>query len=141
MHFRGDRMSHQSIERDLQNVARRFRWRTLLRNLTGVWLLGLGVGWMLLLYSRAVGEPWPSMELALAVLASAALAVLMAFVQRFDLHEVARQVERHYPELETRLLAAYEREQRLDPHGRGYLETKVIEQAQLPARLYQRWAL
>jgi hypothetical protein len=132
-------MSNQSIEHDLRNVARRFRWRTMLRNLTGVWLLGLGVGWALLLYSLAVGEPWPASELAVAVAASAALAVVMAFVHHVDLHDVARQVEQHYPELETRLLAAYEREQRLDPQGRGYLETKVIEQALLHARLYQRW--
>ncbi|HEX3869626.1 MAG TPA: hypothetical protein VHV77_04235, partial [Pirellulales bacterium] len=131
--------TRSSIDGHLQQIARRLRWRSLLRDLTLVWLLGAIAGWLALWYSGVTGQPWPGETLALVTIAAAAIVVAVTATRRIDLHRIAHAVERCYPDLQTRLLAAVEQQRRLAPDERGYLSQAVIEQAELHGRWNDQW--
>lgn len=122
-------MSYIPIERELQDVAGRFRRLSLWRNLAIVWIVALVAVWVL---PRGI---------ALAgTLGLAAAVVLAAAARRFDLRAVAGRVEQTFPELQTKLLAAYEQELRAPPGQRGFLEEEVIQQARIHALTHRCWA-
>ncbi len=129
-----------SLDHDLRQVARRLRVRLLLRSLTLVWLVGVVAAWLTYWIVTVTDRPWPAGRLALGVLLAAVIAMIWTATQRFDLRQVARRIERSYPELNTRLLAAYEQEASVPLRDRGYLAQSVIEQAQLHSRWSGRWS-
>ena len=132
-------MKMRSVEHELQQVARRFRWRTMWQSLTAVWMIALVVAWAMFIYTRANGQPWPARTLALSTLVIAWIVMAVSLLRRVDLRQIAHEIERRYPELETKLLAAFEQEQQTPAGRRGYLETAVIHQAQHHARTHQLW--
>jgi hypothetical protein len=129
-----------SLDHDLRQVARRLRMKLLLRSLTLVWLVGVLAAWLTYWIATITDRPWPAGRLALGVLLAAAIAMIWTATQRFDLRQVARRIERSYPELNSRLLAAYEQEATVPLRDRGYLTQSVIEQAQLHSRWSGRWS-
>jgi len=121
-------MTYVPIERELQDVAGRFQRRALWRNLTIVWLVALAAIWLL---PRGV---WIT-----AVSLAAAVAVLAALVRRVEMRWVAGRIEETFPELQTKLLAAYEQELRAPVGRRGFLEEEVIREARIHALTHGRW--
>ncbi|HWB00173.1 MAG TPA: hypothetical protein VG713_16885, partial [Pirellulales bacterium] len=132
-------MSRPSIERELRQVATRLRWRTLLRDLTLVWLSGLGLAWLTVWLAEATGGPWPGVALGTTITAASIVILVRGAKRRLDLRSVAQQVERRYPDLDTRLLAAYDEERRAAAADCGYLARAIIDQAQLHARWNRCW--
>lgn len=121
-------MTYIPIEHELQDVAGRFRRVMLWRNLTVVWIVALAAVWIL-----------PRGTALAGTLGLAAVTVLAAAARRFDLRAVAGCIEQAFPELQTKLLAAYEQELRAPPGERGFLEEEVIQQARIHALTHGRW--
>src|SRR5689334_3048009 len=71
--------------------------------------------------------------------ALAAIALLAAMARRIDLRWIATRIEATFPELQTKLLAAYEKERSSAPGQRGFLEEEVIQQARIHALTHRRW--
>jgi hypothetical protein len=67
------------------------------------------------------------------------LVALITWFRRSDLRAVAHSIETVYPDLETKLLAAYEQELSTPPGRRGFLEEQVIQQARVHALTHERW--
>lgn len=132
-------MKPQTVERELRQIAGRFRRRELWRHLTAVWSLALLAAWGGFFLSHSEGRPWSIEPLAMGAAALAVLVVLRALLRRRDLHAVARQIEHEYPELDTKLLAAYEQERCAVAGERSFLQDAVIQQARVHALNHQHW--
>lgn len=121
-------MSYIPIERELKAVSYRFhrrsmaRWSVTILPIASVFLLFQPTNlWVVFLVSTGF------------IYAAHRASKLL------DLHWVAARVEEKFPELQTKLLAAYEQERRAPPGSRGFLEEEVIRQARTHALTHGRW--
>ncbi|MBL8829934.1 MAG: hypothetical protein JNM18_23345, partial [Planctomycetaceae bacterium] len=132
-------MKPASIEGEIKRIASRFRRRTLWRRLTLVWVMAIVVAWLAFFASPSLNSLWPSRPVFIGSLGIATLVALYTWFRRLDLRAVAHQIETVYPDLDTKLLAAYEQEQSTPPGRRGFLEEQVIQQARVHALNHERW--
>ena len=128
------------LQKQLEPVARRLRRYRLLRQLALCWGAGAIVGWSLYALDRStgIGSHWLFLAL-FGVLAITALVIRSRSARwQPDYRAIARQIERHNPQLHSLLITAIE--QRPDPATGTFhfLQERVIQQAVLESRK-QSW--
>ncbi len=132
-------MKTPTVERELRQIAGRFRRRLLWRNLTLVWSLALLTAWAGFFIAQGEQHPWNIMPPLVGSAGLGLIVLLLSLAQRRKLHWVAQQIEHEYPELDTKLLAAFEQERRAPAGQRSFLEDAVIQQARVHALNNQHW--
>lgn len=132
-------MSKATLEREVRHVVGRLRRRALFQNLTLVWLAACAVAWVVFLVVRSQAARWPGAWLLGGTLAAAAVVAAISWWRRGDPRATVAEIERTHPELETKLLAAYDLEQKLPLGGRGYLEEQVVQEARIHSLTHRRW--
>src|SRR2546423_8926323 len=127
-----------ALKRELDKVAVRYRrllWRT---TLAATWLVLAVAGLAALAGARGAGYAVPGVVLLLLV-ASALLVVpvlLSALRAASDPLWVARRIEKRFPDLDARLLAALEQQPSAPGAGLGFLQQTVIAETIEHARRY-----
>lgn len=120
------------IEARLSAIAARYRQLAFWNTMTVGWLLVFA--WTFLIYfaSRDLGN----------TLAAAGLAILFLLIACFrraslagSLEHAALEVERHFPDLQARLLTAME-QKRHWPDGYGFLQQKLLEETLTHANIH-----
>ena len=132
-------MERATLEREIRAVANRGRRRSLLRNLTLVWLIACAAAWTIFLVARSRGVAWPGGQLAMGSLVAALVVAAAALLRRPNLRLTVAEIERTHPDLQTKLLAAYDLERRAPLAGHGFLEDQVIQQARIHGLTHDRW--
>lgn len=132
-------MNHQQLQQELRRVGTSYRWLLLHSGLAALWLALALLGLSFLAWTRG-GAQWA--VITAAVTAVALLVVLPVVLTGIRLVRnplwVARRIERRFPELDARLLAALE-QQPDQPSGElGYLQQAVAAEALDHAREH-RW--
>ncbi|MBA4020227.1 MAG: hypothetical protein C0483_23955 [Pirellula sp.] len=131
-------MNSHTLTEEVQSVVGRLRRRALVKSLALLWLGALAV--------FAIGfvvPPWSS-RFELAVfglgLVTIASAVAMVVLRRpIGLRATAQHIEQAYPDLETKLLAGLDQEQRAPFGRRGFLEEAVVQQARVHGLTHGMW--
>ena len=128
-----------ALHQELAKVSLRYR-RLLLRTGVAACFLALAVaGLLLLMWARGSGYAVPGIALVLLLVVPAIAIPLLVSALRTVRSPlwVARRIERRYPDLDARLLAALEQQQ--DPsRPLGYLEQTVIGESLEHAR-HRNW--
>lgn len=132
-------MERATLEREIRAVANRGRRRSLLRNLTLVWLIACAAAWIIFLVARTRGVAWPGDQLAIGSLVAALVASAAALLRHPDLRLTVAEIERTHSDLQTKLLAAYDLERRAPLAGHGFLEDQVIQEARVHGLTHDRW--
>jgi hypothetical protein len=132
-------MNQPTIERTVAMVTRRYRRYRLWRNLAAVWLAIAAGVWLVWLAVEGHRVPWSRTSLVVVAGAAAVVVAIATWRRRIDPRWVAREIERAHPDLDSRLLAAYEQERTISPTTRSFLADAVIAQAQIHAVTHRRW--
>ena len=129
-------MIQLQVYRQLEGVAQRYR-RLWFRRALALGFLGAAlVGGLILLFAQSRNFDTSLAVALLIVLAVAAVVFSYWWSRRLAANDqnIARRVEKHFPDLEARLLAAMEQDPD-KPDGRfGYLQTSLIRETLLHAR-------
>lgn len=125
-------MNHeQALRQELRNVGDRYR-RLLFRvSLAACWLVLAAAGLVVLMLARGAGYAVPGVALVLLVAIPLVLLPILARALRTVRNPlwVARRVERRFPDLDARLLAALDQRAE-NPQARlGFLQHAVIREA------------
>src|SRR5436190_930874 len=127
-----------ALKRELDKVAERYRrllWRT---TLAATWLVLAVAGLAALAAARGAGYAVPGVVLVLLVVSALIVVPVLLSALRAvrDPLWVARRIEKRFPDLDARLLAALEQHP-LAPDGRlGFLQQTVVAEAIEHARRY-----
>ena len=131
-------MTHDKrLQLELEHVSRRFRTLALWLGFGACWLIIALGGAAVLLWARTGDRSVPGFVLVAFILLVPVLAwiSLAARLRRMrDPVWIAHQVERRFPELDTRLLAALEQQSHESDKTLGFLQQTVIGEALQLAR-------
>ena len=123
-------MNHHFLRSRLDRVAGRVRWLAVWRSLAGCWAAGALLAAGVAAAGRFTGG-LPVLALPLVLLMTAlagAFLIIRALVRRTDYRELARRVERRFPDLDGVLITAVQRtaEPGSEP---GYLDQRLLREA------------
>jgi hypothetical protein len=124
-------MIQHQLTQQLDRVAQRSRRYRLLVRLSICWLVAAVVGGGLLLVEVQTGAvvPW-AFSILVAIAGVAAFAAVVANHKRpSDRQQAAHAVERAYPDLQQRLLAAVEQQPNLQTGRLNFLQQEVVGEA------------
>ena len=130
------------IQLRLANVARRLRSVRVGWSLAAVWLMASLCGWLMIVANRSGASTSLMQSLAdnavrerimvwwlVASLLAAIVIIALARFRRPDYSQVVQRLERHFPELEQRLLTASQIQLGATARPAGYLQRCVISEA------------
>jgi hypothetical protein len=126
----------QSLQQELDRVGKRFRRLLLWTGLALCWVALAVAGLAALSWARGSGRAIPGVLLvALVALPVVFLPLLLRWLRRVrDPNWIAHRVERKFPDLDARLLAALEQRPDESSGKLGFLQLDVIAQAVAHAR-------
>ncbi|HEX4148867.1 MAG TPA: hypothetical protein VHY20_07765, partial [Pirellulales bacterium] len=123
-------MLEQRLEAQIARVARRLRWLAVQRTLCWVWVAALLIAaglWLAGPATAAIDVP-TSLAICGVLLAISLLALGYQLVGGVNEVAAAREIERCYPELNARLLAAVSQRRDVAWPRLGYLQATVISE-------------
>jgi DNA polymerase III delta prime subunit len=124
-------MNDQKLRQELDRVSLRYRRLLLWTGLAVCWLVLALAGAALLAWARGGGYAVPGIALVLMVaLPAALLPIVVTWLRRIrNPLWIARRIEKQFPDLDARLLAALEQRPDGDSKELGFLQQTVIKQA------------
>src|SRR5262245_11159950 len=124
-------MTENVLQFELERVALRHRRMLLSAGLAIGWSVLALIGLVALLWARSGNRAVPGIVLVLLVVLAILLVPVLRAIIRITEHptRIARWIERRYPDLDSRLLAAVEQQPDEKSHQLGFLQESVVREA------------
>ncbi len=124
-------MNEQLLRQELRKVSTRYRTLLLRTGLAICWLALALMGLAVLAWARGASRAIPGIALLMLIALPVILVpILLSWLRRVqDPLWIAHRIERRFPELDTRLLAAIEQEPDKKTRRMGFLQDTVLGQA------------